>query len=180
MHSVFAFGCREDTFALPDNPVAGTEKRRETDPAEIVTYTPFEVLVIAEEARLGAHRNLTRLEVGAEEQRVRQREDEQDACLILVAAFSGLRMGELLALRWRHVIWEAQRLHVQRAYTLGRGGQPERPPRPHRPARGAAGPGAGQAFPAPDVHPQLRSRVLLADGRAPRRLGAPTPLQGCA
>ena len=125
MHSVFAFGCREDTFALPDNPVAGTEKRRETDPAEIVTYTPFEVLVIAEEARRGAHRNLTRMEVREEEQGFRHREDEQDACLILVAAFSGLRMGELLALRWRHVIWEAQRLHVQRAYTLGREDSPK-------------------------------------------------------
>ena len=49
---------------MPDNPVAGTEKRREADPAEIVTYTPSEVLVIAEAARRGAHRNLTRMEVG--------------------------------------------------------------------------------------------------------------------
>ena len=34
-------------------------------------------------------------------------------------------MGELLALRWRHVIWEAQRLHVQRAYTLGQEDSPK-------------------------------------------------------
>jgi integrase len=42
----------------------------------------------------------------------------------MVAAFSGLRMEELLALRWRHVIWEAQRPHVQRAYTLGQEDSP--------------------------------------------------------
>jgi integrase len=125
MHSVFAFGWRGDTFALPDNPVAGTEKGREADPAEIVTYTLSEVLAIAEAAPRGAHRHLTRMEVGEEEQRVRQREDEQDGCLILVAAFSGLRMGELLALRWRHVTWEAQRLHAQRAYTLGHDDSPK-------------------------------------------------------
>ncbi len=119
LHSVFAFGCRDDTFGLPVNPVAGTEKRREPDPAEIVTYTPSEVLAIAESARSGAHRRLIAMEVGETEQEVRRLEDEQDACQIIVAAFCGLRMGELLALRWRHVVWHAQRLHIQRAYALG-------------------------------------------------------------
>ena len=125
MHGVFAFGCRADTFALPLNPVAGTEKRREPDPAEIVTYTPSEVLAIAEAARRGPHRELVRMSVGEGEQEIRRHEDDQDASLIIVAAFSGLRMGELLALRWRHVIWEAQRLHVQRAYTLGEEDSPK-------------------------------------------------------
>jgi len=125
MHSVFAFGCRDDTFGLPLNPVAGTEKRREPDPAEIVTYTPTEVLAIAEAARSGAHRELVRMRVGEEEQDVRQFEDAQDAALIIVAAFCGLRMGELLALRWRHVIWQAQRLHVQRSYALGEEDSPK-------------------------------------------------------
>jgi hypothetical protein len=46
MHSVFAFGCRDDTFGLPMNPIVGTEKRREPDPAEIVTYTPSEVIAM--------------------------------------------------------------------------------------------------------------------------------------
>jgi integrase len=125
MHSVFAFGCRDDAFGLPLNPVAGTEKRREPDPAEIVTYTPTEVLAIAEAARAGAHRELIRMRVGIEEQDVRQLEDAQDAALIIVAAFCGLRMGELLALRWRHVIWQAQRLHIQRAYALGEEDSPK-------------------------------------------------------
>jgi integrase len=125
MHSVFAFGCRDDTFGLPLNPTAGTEKRREPDPAEIVTYTPTEVLAIADAARRGAHHDLIRMTVGEEEQEIRRIEDGQDAALILVAAFCGLRMGELLALRWRHVIWHAQRLHIQRAYALGEEDSPK-------------------------------------------------------
>ena len=125
LHAVFAFGCRDDTFGLPVNPVAGTEKRREPDPAEIVTYTPAEVMAIAGAARAGAHREMTRMRVGDVEQDVRRSEDEQDAVLIIVAAFCGLRMGELLALRWRHVIWHAQRLHIQRAYALGEEDSPK-------------------------------------------------------
>lgn len=69
MHGVFAFGGRADTFALPLNPVVGTEKRREPDPAEIVTYTPSEVLAIAEAARRGAHRELVRMSVGGASRR---------------------------------------------------------------------------------------------------------------
>jgi integrase len=42
-----------------------------------------------------------------------------------VAAFCGLRMGECLALRWRHVMWDAQRLHVQRNYVLGEEDSPK-------------------------------------------------------
>lgn len=125
MHSVFAFGCREETFGLPLNPVAGTEKRREPDPAEIVTYTPTEVRAIAGAARRGPHRDLIRMAVGEEEQEIRRLEDDQDAVLIIVAAFCGLRMGELLALRWRHVIWHAQRLHIQRAYAMGEEDSPK-------------------------------------------------------
>jgi integrase len=39
--------------------------------------------------------------------------------LFLIAAFTGLRMGELLALRWRHVDVANRILHVQRNYVEG-------------------------------------------------------------
>jgi len=32
---------------------------------------------------------------------------------------TGLRQGELLALRWRDVDWQAQRIHVRRSHVLG-------------------------------------------------------------
>jgi len=39
--------------------------------------------------------------------------------IVLTAAFTGLRMGELLALRWRHVDFANRILHVQRNYVDG-------------------------------------------------------------
>lgn len=48
---------------------------------------------------------------------VRAGADEQDACLFLAAAMTGLRQGELLALRWRDVDFAGQRVHVRRAWS---------------------------------------------------------------
>lgn len=42
-----------------------------------------------------------------------------DRALYLTAAMSGLRQGELLALRWRDVDWEASRIRVRRNYVRG-------------------------------------------------------------
>lgn len=119
VHAIFEYGRRPDTFGLAENPVVGSEKRREADMAEILTYTPEEVLAIAQAAREGAHRDPRRPAVTGAEIDARRLEDEQDAVLFLVAAFCGLRQGELLALRWRNVGWDAERVHVQRSYTLG-------------------------------------------------------------
>jgi integrase len=47
-------------------------------------------------------------------------ESPQDAALYRVAAFTGLRQGELLALRWEHVDFVGGLLHVRRNYTDGR------------------------------------------------------------
>jgi integrase len=45
--------------------------------------------------------------------------------IILTAAMSGLRMGELIALRWIDVDWEAQRIRVRRSYVRGEFGTPK-------------------------------------------------------
>jgi integrase len=50
---------------------------------------------------------------------VRAAESEQDAVLYLTAAMSGLRQGELRALRWRDVDFAADRIHVRRSATVG-------------------------------------------------------------
>lgn len=47
-------------------------------------------------------------------------QDAQDAAIYKVAAFTGLRQGELLALRWAHVDFVDGLLHVRRNYTGGR------------------------------------------------------------
>jgi integrase len=44
---------------------------------------------------------------------------DQDRVIFLTAAFTGLRMGELIALRWGDVDFDTEALHVYGSYSLG-------------------------------------------------------------
>ena len=48
-----------------------------------------------------------------------------DRALYLTAAMTGLRQGELIALRWRDVDWTAGRVRVRQNYVLGEFGTPK-------------------------------------------------------
>jgi integrase len=72
-----------------DNPVEETLKRREADPKELLTYSPGQVQVIARHAA-----------------------DETIAAHIVTAAMTGLRLGELLELRWRDVRFAESVIHT--------------------------------------------------------------------
>jgi len=48
-----------------------------------------------------------------------------DRAIILTAALTGLRQGELLALRWRDVDWRSKRVRVRRNYVRGHWGTPK-------------------------------------------------------
>lgn len=48
---------------------------------------------------------------------VRAADDDATGSLYLTAAMTGLRQGELLALRWRDIDFAGQRVHVRRAYS---------------------------------------------------------------
>jgi integrase len=50
---------------------------------------------------------------------------EVDRALFLTAAMTGLRKGELLALRWRDVDWPAARIRVRQNYVRGEYGTPK-------------------------------------------------------
>ena len=45
--------------------------------------------------------------------------DTQDRALYTLAGFTGLRLGELLALRWDDLSFSARLVHVRRSYTRG-------------------------------------------------------------
>ncbi|MDP9385846.1 MAG: site-specific integrase [Actinomycetota bacterium] len=123
--SVFEHAMREDTFRLPANPARGTDKRREPDARPIDFYEPEEVLALARAAREGLHRDPRRPGVTPEEIVERRRADEQDAALYLVAAFTGLRLDELLGLRWRNVKFADAKLTVEASWSSGRLSSPK-------------------------------------------------------
>ena len=70
---------------------------------------------LAQAVSAGAHRDPNRPAVSEEEAAARERDDHQHAELVRVAAYAGLRRGELVALRWRDVDFVGQKLIVRRA-----------------------------------------------------------------
>lgn len=48
-----------------------------------------------------------------------------DRAIFLTAAMTGMRQGELLALRWRDVDWGAERIRVRRTYSRGHWSTPK-------------------------------------------------------
>lgn len=85
-------------YSLPSNPVRDVEKLRERyDATRFEFYSPQEVHALARSAA-----------------------SEQDGALFLTAAFTGLRRGELIALRWRDVDFVRSAIRVSGSYANGR------------------------------------------------------------
>ncbi len=122
LHAIFEYARREETFGLPENPVARTTKRPEDESAPIETFEPDEVRAIAAAARAGRHRHRTGYRhsvYSVETEREWRRINDQDASLFLIAATTGLRLGELGALRWRDVNLAGGFLTVSRSISAG-------------------------------------------------------------
>jgi integrase len=83
-------------YGLPFNPVAAVERQRVRYSGDIEVFSPEEVLGL-----------------------VRAAPSEQDGAVYLTAAFTGLRRGELLALRWRDVDFAGETIRVRSSYAGG-------------------------------------------------------------
>jgi len=94
LHGIFRRA--QTVWKLPINPVAGIEKHRQRSSGDIDVFSPEEVLAL-----------------------VRAASDAQDAAIYLTAAFTGLRRGELLALRWRDIDFVGQAIRVRASYAGG-------------------------------------------------------------
>jgi integrase len=94
LHGVFQRAIR--VWGLPLNPAAQVERHPQSTSGDIDVLTPEEVYALARAA-----------------------ESEQDASVFIVAAFTGLRIGELRALRWRDVDFAAHVVRVRASYANG-------------------------------------------------------------
>ena len=109
LHAVFAYATKPDTYALATNPAAGTDKRYQPAPEPLDHYEAVEVEALARACEVGEHRASVPNyrgrpnAIGEDEVEARRAEDHQDAELFRVMFYSGMRLGEVLALRWRYV-----------------------------------------------------------------------------
>jgi integrase len=92
IHSVFRRAQR--VWGLQVNPVANAERQPFKRSGDFRALTPSEVTLLAASA-----------------------ETDQDGALFEIAAFTGLRLGELRGLRWSDVDWMHRLVHVRRSYT---------------------------------------------------------------
>jgi integrase len=125
--ALFTYGCRADTYALPFNPATGTDKRREDPPAALDYYEVEEVEALARACAAGEQRTGPPVLDDAE-RAAREREDRQDADAFRLLFYTGLRLGEVLTLRWEDVDLTDRLLLVRRGLSAGE----ETPPKGRR------------------------------------------------
>ena len=113
--AIFNYGTRPSTYGPTSNPAQHADRRREPDAAPLAFYSPEQIETLARAVADGAHRDPFRPALSPAEIAARGREDNQDAELIRVAGYAGLRRGELVALRWRDVDFAGRKLIVRRA-----------------------------------------------------------------
>jgi len=95
LHAIFERARR--SYRLPTNPARDVERLAIVYRSEDFDfYSPEEVLAL-----------------------VRAAETEQDGAIYLCAAFVGLRRGELIALRWREIDFDASTIRVRASFTYG-------------------------------------------------------------
>jgi integrase len=117
LHAIFRFGLspeQREHWGVEQNPVANTRKRRQDDAAHLEVYTVEQVEALARAAESGAWRS-ERSYFLVHTEHLRRQEDRELADLFRVAAYTGLRRGELVALRWDDVSWAERVLIVRRA-----------------------------------------------------------------
>jgi integrase len=113
--AIFNYGARPSTYGLGSNPALFADRRREPDRAPLAFYSPEQIEELARSLATGAHRDASRPALSPDEIEARAAEDVQDAELVRVAAYAGLRRGELVALHWRDVDFPGRKIVVRRS-----------------------------------------------------------------
>lgn len=113
--AIYNYASQPATFQLDENPAAAADRRPEPERARLDYYSPQEVERLACALEDSAHRDPKLNAVDAAEVAARAGEDRQDGDLLRVAAYTGLRRGELVALRWSDVDVARRKVVVRRA-----------------------------------------------------------------
>jgi integrase len=98
--------------------VSGTDKRREPPPATLDYYEVEEVEALARACEKGEHRT-GRQPTDPAELAARRHEDRRDADAFRLLFYTGLRLGEVLTLRWADVDVQGRLLLVRRGLSAG-------------------------------------------------------------
>jgi len=93
LHGIFRRATK--VWGLPRNPAAEVERPRFRVSDDLQAFSPEEVHAL-----------------------VRAAGSDRDAAMFLTAAFTGLRLGELLALQWRDVDFAGEAIRVRRSYNV--------------------------------------------------------------
>jgi integrase len=146
LSSIFGWAMAPRRAWATHNPAADVDLPAIEENDDIRFLEPHEVRALSDAALAGDYQSI-------------------DSTMYLTAAMTGLRQGELLALRWRDVDWTAGRIRVRQNFVLGSDG-----PRGRRSARPSAQ-GVGMAG-------RRRPRVRRSAGRrrADAARGAHAPL----
>jgi integrase len=119
MCAIFNYAIRPSTYGLAGNPARFADRRREPERGPLAFYIPEQIEALARAMAGGAHRDPGAPEASEAERGARALDDARDAELIRVAAYTGLRRGELIALRWGDVDFVGHKLTVRRAVSAG-------------------------------------------------------------
>jgi integrase len=106
-------------WGLVTNPAAGLERQPVRRSGEFRVLSPEEVEHLVRVTTAGEHHDEPKRRLTDNELAARAVQDRQDAALFLVAAYSGLRLGELRELRWRDADFQLRVVHVRRAVAQG-------------------------------------------------------------
>jgi integrase len=94
LHAIFRRAVK--VYGLPRNPLDNVDRYRVRASGDIEVFSPEEVWAL-----------------------VRAATSEADSAIFLTAAFTGLRRGEILGLRWRDVDFDASTIRVRASYAAG-------------------------------------------------------------